>query len=537
MGIFRLIEQAACLGMALALSLVCVADASVIRSTSCPIVTTTEGRVSGFQDESGNSVYLGIPFAATTGGQNRWKAPQDPPTHAGIFNASSYGPTCPQAITGTSYSQQGEDCLNVNVWAPADGNNLPVFVYIYGGAMVTGSSSNAQFQGNNFARKGVVYVSFNTRESIFASPYSAELAGTSQNFGILDVEKAMDWIRANIQAFGGNPDHIVLGGHSSGGVHVDHYLWNHPNTSLVGAIEMSANAASGPAYAPMNVALDVIAAEVGCGNGTGQLDCLREVDIYDLETTYFNSTANTWFTPVVDNITRWSVADYVKRFEAGLYPSHVPFMTGNSNGEGTIFSIIYSSEDTNFSSWIRTFDADVAHIPHDVLLNAYNASDYASVSLESGDQYGDARFDCAVDYMIDLRSESQKTWAYRWFGAYDNVVGVAGTAPTHGTEIPFFMGGNECFDELTNVTVAEQALADFTNDWFVSWIKNPSQGPGWAQVQPESGFVMKLGVPGDEEALISALTSDYNEKCQAVYKKYFPLYPVVQNPVTLAQSS
>jgi hypothetical protein len=78
-------------------------------------------------------------------------------------------------------------------------NILQVFVYIYGGAMVTGSSSNAQFQGNNFAKKGVIMASFNMRESVFASPNSAELSGTSQNFGILDVEKAMDWIHNNIQ--------------------------------------------------------------------------------------------------------------------------------------------------------------------------------------------------------------------------------------------------------------------------------------------------------------------------------------------------
>jgi carboxylesterase type B len=72
---------------------------------------------------------------------------------------------------------------------------------MYGGAMVTGSNSNPQLQGNNFARKGVVFVNFNTRESIFASPYSSELskAGKSQNFGILDVEKAMEWIHKNIE--------------------------------------------------------------------------------------------------------------------------------------------------------------------------------------------------------------------------------------------------------------------------------------------------------------------------------------------------
>lgn len=83
--------------------------------------------------------------------------------------------------------------------APAD-TNAQVYVFMYGGAMVTGSSSNAQLQGNNFARKDVVFVNFNTRESIYASPYSAELVATnsSQNFGILDVEKAMQWIYDNI---------------------------------------------------------------------------------------------------------------------------------------------------------------------------------------------------------------------------------------------------------------------------------------------------------------------------------------------------
>lgn len=74
---------------------------------------------------------------------------------------------------------------------------------MYGGAMVTGSNSNPQIQGTNFARNGVVYVNFNTRESIFASPNSAELKKSnpdeSQNFSILDVEKALDWIRKNIR--------------------------------------------------------------------------------------------------------------------------------------------------------------------------------------------------------------------------------------------------------------------------------------------------------------------------------------------------
>jgi carboxylesterase type B len=222
---------------------------------------------------------------------------------------------------------------------------------MYGGAMVTGSNSNPQLQGTNFARNGVVYVNFNTRESLFAAPNSAELEcddpEASQNFNILDVEKALDWVHENIEAFGGNPDHIVFGGHSSGSVQVDHFLWNRPDTWLAGAVQMSANAMSGPGYAPQNEALDAVAAEVGCpASGNGQIDCLRKVDFSSFLTANFNATTNVWFTPVIDDITRHS--NYSARFAAGQYASHVPLLTGTSNGEGTIFSIVYGAENSNF---------------------------------------------------------------------------------------------------------------------------------------------------------------------------------------------
>ncbi|KAF4956395.1 hypothetical protein FSARC_11597 [Fusarium sarcochroum] len=500
-----------------------------------PSAVIPQGTIKGFRDDHCNAVYLGVPFAASTGGQNRWRAPQDVPNSKSTFVAESYGPTCPQAISNDAFTRQDEDCLNLNIWAPSGGKNLPVFVYMYGGAMVTGSNSNPQIQGTNFARNGVIYVNFNTRESIFASPHSSELKDAhpdeSQNFSILDVEKALDWVHKNIRAFGGNPDHIVFGGHSSGGVQVDHYLWNHPDTFLKGAVEMSANALSGPAYAPIDEALNAVAEEVGCPKGgKDQLDCLRDVNIYDFQTANFNSTFNTWFTPVVDDITRFS--NYASRFSAGNYASQVPLLTGTSNGEGTIFSLVYGAENSDFSSWINTFDADSAHIPDDSLISAYKSSDYASESLRSGAQYGDARFNCPVDYLLDVRSRKQNTWVYRFFGAYDNVVGPPSTAPTHGTEVPFFHGGNECFASLSGVTKAQQALADSIHKWFVAWIKNPAAGPGWNKVA-QSGELVKLGVPGNELARIKATRSQFNSVCQSIYKPNFPKYPVVQSVADL----
>jgi carboxylesterase type B len=296
---------------------------------------------------------------------------------------------------------------------------------------------------------------------------------------------------------------------------------------------MSANSASGPAITPPNVGLDLIAAELGCPTGSGQLDCLRTKSISEIEnTTDFTSTTNTWFSPIVDGKTRYSVADYMQRFKAGKYPSNVPLITGNSNGEGTIFGLVYGFENTDFSSWISTFDADSAHIPSSALLSAYNISDFHSpspifsdTSFMSGTQYGDARFNCPVDYFIDLRTSAQKTWEYRWFGAYDNVVGVPGTAPTHGTEVPFFLGGNECFSGLQGVSDEEQKLADWTNDWVVRWVKNPRAGPGWKQVdanpRPDGGVVMKLGVSGRETEFVEGKRENFNGVCQSVSFFYF----------------
>ncbi|KAH7397172.1 Alpha/Beta hydrolase protein [Pyrenochaeta sp. MPI-SDFR-AT-0127] len=504
-----------------------------------------QGSVKGFTDSHGNSVFLGIPFAETTGGENRWKAPKNAKKlkQGEVLDATEYGATCPQAIRGTTYSQQGEDCLNLNIWAPAPGSitaqplapkesnsGLPVFVYMYGGAMVTGSSSDPQLVGSNFARKGVIFVSFNTRESLWAYPNSAELSGTpeSQNFGILDVDEALQWVRDNIAEFGGNPDHIVFGGHSSGSVQVDHYLWNHPDTWLAGAVQMAANAKSGPAVGPTNEALDLVAKEVNCPVGEGQLKCLREVDIYAFQTAAFNSSLNTYFTPVVDEITRYQ--DYASRFAAGNYASHVPLLTGNSDQEGAIFGLVYGGENTDFDTWINSFNADVAQIPDDVLKAAYNIADFPSVSAMSGAQYGDARFFCPVDYFIDIRSEKQDTWAYRFFANYPNGLPVPG--PTHGTEIPYFFGGNECFAGINDVAAEQQALADFQNDWFVSWLKDPTAGPGWDKVKPRGGPIAKLGVPGNQLVVERGNTADFNTRCQKAYNPYLPKYPVIQSVLT-----
>jgi hypothetical protein len=134
-----------------------------------------------------------------------------------------------------------------------------------------------------------------------------------------------------------------------------------------------------------------------------------------------------------------------------------------------------------------------------------------------------------------MRSTKQDTWAYRFFGAYDNVVGPPNTAPTHGTEVPFFHGGNECFEGLQGVTEEQQALADDIHTWFVNWVKNPAAGPGWEKVS-ESEELVKLGVPGDELSRIPATRDEYNSICKDVYNPKFVDYPVVQSVAEIVAS-
>jgi carboxylesterase type B len=197
MGFFRRILSLTATAMAMALV---VAEPHACRSApTSPSVTIDQGVLKGFSQNDTN-VFLGIPFAETTAGENRWKAPKPVGSlPKGGFEATAYGPSCAQAMSGTAITDQSEDCLSLNIWTPHQGVDLPVFVYIYGGAMVTGGSSNAQWQGYNFARNDVIYVNFNYRESIYASPNAPELQGESQNFGVLDVELALEWIHNNIE--------------------------------------------------------------------------------------------------------------------------------------------------------------------------------------------------------------------------------------------------------------------------------------------------------------------------------------------------
>lgn len=195
-----------------------------------PEVTLDSGRIAGTTAQ-GVDAFKGIPFAAPPIGELRWQAPQPAPHWTGVRPAVAYGKDCMQepfpgdaAPLGVGFS---EDCLTVNVWRPDNAHGpLPVVVWIYGGGFVNGGSSPSVYSGEEFARQGVVFVSFNYRVGrfgFFAHPALAKqpLRG---NYGLMDQIAALKWVQKNIAEFKGDAKNVTLFGESAGGFSVGSLL-------------------------------------------------------------------------------------------------------------------------------------------------------------------------------------------------------------------------------------------------------------------------------------------------------------------------
>jgi para-nitrobenzyl esterase len=193
-----------------------------------PIAVTSYGKLQGKQ-ENGVNVWRGIPFAAPPVGELRFRAPQPPETWDGIRNASEFGPVShqPADSRGTRFGgiapRHSEDCLYLNVWSPAvRDETLPVMVWIHGGTFVTGAGSQPQFDGTSFAERGnVVLVSINYRLGPFGFMHLSSLGvGFASNQGLLDQIAALEWIKHNIAAFGGDPERVTVFGESAGSMSI-----------------------------------------------------------------------------------------------------------------------------------------------------------------------------------------------------------------------------------------------------------------------------------------------------------------------------
>ena len=172
------------------------------------------------------TVYEGVPYAAPPIGESRWKAPQAPIPWTGTKDASAFGPSCMQipypegSLFRSELGPISEDCLTLNLWTTG-GPKLPVMIWIHGGALTRGSGATTWYDGEALARKGVLVVTINYRLGAFGFLTHPELTAespnhTSGNYGLLDQVAALQWVKRNISAFGGDPANVTIFGESAG---------------------------------------------------------------------------------------------------------------------------------------------------------------------------------------------------------------------------------------------------------------------------------------------------------------------------------
>lgn len=218
------ILSAAWLGLAAFALVTAAVTAAAQDGDAAPVAPTSYGEVRGTRDATGILAFKGIPYAASTGGDNRFLPPADREPWQGVRDAAEHGPYCPHVAIVAGVENQSEDCLLADVWTPSLAGSRPVMVWLHGGAW-HGVSERAE--GLQLARRGdVVVVTVGHRLNAFGflplGPAFGDAYAQSGHVGLLDLARSLEWVRDNIANFGGDPDNVTILGRSGGGAKVAH---------------------------------------------------------------------------------------------------------------------------------------------------------------------------------------------------------------------------------------------------------------------------------------------------------------------------
>lgn len=406
------------------------------------IVKVDSGLVAG----SGTTVrsYKGIPYAAPPVGDLRWKPPQPAKPWKGIRVANSYPMPCPQMQIAPG-PQPSEDCLGLNVWTPARSphEKLPVMVWIHGGGFQLGASSQTVYDGEPLAFQGVVLVSLNYRLGVFgflAHPALSKESphGVSGNYGLLDMIAALEWVKRNIGAFGGDSDNVTIFGESAGGTAVCLLMVTPQSKGLFQkVISESAAWMNGPishlkeswyGRVPMERFGEKLGTDIASLRSKSAAEIAKLIGPPDMSGTA--SERGEAYMPVVDG---WVLPDDPARLFASGNFHHVALIAGTNADEGTLMGGPPVRSLDAFQKWAaKQYKSQsvqmLAVYPAATDADAYNAAARAS---------GDSLFLQGTRYVLRANAKRDpKTFQYH----FTRVSGIGRRikwGAYHGSEIPY----------------------------------------------------------------------------------------------------
>ncbi|KCZ94129.1 carboxylesterase type B [Hyphomonas johnsonii MHS-2] len=412
-------------------------------------------------------------------------------------DATAFGPSCiqPDVPARSLYYdpplQTSEDCLTLNIWAGPEGVKAPVIVWIHGGSLRVGGSAQAMYDGSEFARRGVVFVSLNYRLGVLgwlAHPsLSAESPdGISGNYGLLDQISALEWVRENISAFGGDPANVTVMGESAGALSVS-YLLASPNAAglFQKAIIQSANSRNFPELDSPAYGLPPAegrGASVLSALGLDSIDAARGATAQDL-------ADKASFVPQGTIDGKVLPLQIIDSFDHGMF-SRVPILAGLNSGEVRSQRLFLPRMPDDYEASIAARYGGLA----DDFLALYPAEDVGASMLAT---LRDAIYGWATERIVRKEREAgQPAFMYVFDYCYPNAR-EAGLCAFHASELPFVFGaldaerlsGNWPYPDGQNDRAISNALLDYWTSFAATGQPTSDHGPAWPAYGSDEAYL------------------------------------------------
>ncbi|KAJ6555000.1 carotenoid ester lipase precursor [Mycena vulgaris] len=503
------------------LALLFQARAALGATLAAPVVTLDAGTFTGTAGSANTHSFLGIPFAKPPVGDLRFRLPVPIPAYTGAHDATAMSLSCPQQevdlpiLTGLPAEvvdqvvnsifglvfPDSEDCLTINVVKPATAtatSKLPVVAWIFGGGFELGSP--AMYDGKTVVERSiamgepVIYVSMNYRISGFGFLASKEIrAAGVANLGLQDQRQALRWVQKYITSFGGDPTKVTIWGESAGAMSVSlHMLANGGNTEglfRAGFMQSGSPIPVGPLENGQKF-YDAIVKQTGCSGAADTLACLRTVPYASIKSAIdaspgilsYQSLMLTWL-PREDGV---FLTDNPQRLVQQGKVAPVPFVTGDCDDEGTLFSLstLNITTDAQFINYIHTYWLPQATAAQGVTLNTMYPSDLLDGSpFDTGllngitPQFkriaafqGDSVFQAPRRFFQQALSGKQNQWAF----LSKREKGIPLLGSFHATDILNVYFDGELTDYLINFATTLNPNGKTVPNWPAYTTANPN---------------------------------------------------------------
>jgi len=491
-------------------------------------VTTSAGRIRGYID-NGVNVFKGVPYGGSTAGAGRFMPPQKPQPWTGVRDAFEFGGRAPQFVGGEPEEMlstdpreaQSEDCLMLNVWTPKPGNGQrrPVMVWFHGGGFASGSGSYTIYSGQELARKhDVVAISVNHRLNIMGYLYLANFGGkwaSASNVGMLDNVRALEWIKENIAAFGGDPNNVTIFGQSGGAGKVStlmampaakglfHRAIAQSGAALTATPEAQAIKTTEQVLQKLGIKPDQLeqlqtrplqeileamrppAGARGGGPGGGGLNFGPVLDGKSLPTNQFDPTA-----PALS--------------------ASVPFLTGTTATETTFFTPdarLHQIDEAELKARVKTLvrgsDAEAEKI---IALYRKNQPGRDNIDLFLRIDTDNSFFRQGVETQAERKAAQRGGPVYVYRFEYYSPVREGRLKAMHCMEIPFAFDNLAAGKVYTGTSAAAQRIADQMSAAWVAFARtgNPNHKgiPSWTAFNADERQTMVFGA-GQEAKLVN----------------------------------